>query len=104
MAHSSKKKKNEKKEDGNSENSTLLGSNVEESTSNERPSKSPRIDPKNYPSRLSMVEVELEEIHLKFSPLSSNEVDVRILKWDPGGRIEMFNFYVIVCFATLPIL
>ena len=69
-----------KNEDSNSENSTLLGSNVEASTSNECPSKSPRIDPEKYPSRPSVVEVELEEIHLKFSPLSSNEVDVRILK------------------------
>ena len=69
-----------KNEDGNSENSTLLGSNVEASTSNERHSKSPRIDPKKHPSRPSVVEVELEEIHLKFSSLSSNEVDVRILK------------------------
>ena len=32
-----------KNEDDNSENSTLLGSNVEASTSNERPSKSSRI-------------------------------------------------------------
>nr|XP_023898179.1 zinc finger MYM-type protein 1-like [Quercus suber] len=63
-------------EDGNSENSTLSGSNVEASTSNERPSKSPRIDLEKHPSRPLVVEVELEEIHLKFSPLSSNEVDV----------------------------
>ena len=34
-----------KNEVGNSENSTLLGSNVEGSTINEHPSKSPRIDP-----------------------------------------------------------
>ena len=32
-----------KNEDGNSEDSTLLGSNVEASTSNDRPSKSSRI-------------------------------------------------------------
>ena len=43
-----------KNENNNSENSTLLGSNVEASTS-----KSPRIDPKKHPSRLSVVEVEL---------------------------------------------
>ena len=48
-----------KNEDSNSENSTLLGSNVEASTSNERPSKSPRIDPKKHPSKLLVVEVEL---------------------------------------------
>ena len=48
-----------KNEDSNSENSTLLGSNVEASTSNERPSKSPRIDPEKHPSRPSVVEVEL---------------------------------------------
>ena len=48
-----------KNEDCNSENSTLLGSNVEASTSNERPSKSPRIDPEKHPSTPSMVEVEL---------------------------------------------
>ena len=50
-----------KNEDDNLENSTLLGSNVEASTStfNERPSKSPRIDPEKHPSRLSVVEVEL---------------------------------------------
>ena len=71
-------------EDGKSKNSTLLDSNVERSTSNEHPSKSPRIDPKKHLSRPSMVEVELEEIHLKFSPLNSNKVDVRILKRDPG--------------------
>ena len=46
-------------EGSNSENSTLLGSNVEASTSNERPSKSPRIDPEKHPSRPSVVEVEL---------------------------------------------
>ena len=39
-----------------------------------------------------MVEVELEEIHLKFSPLNSNKVDVRILKRDPGEHIEMYNY------------
>ena len=38
-----------------------------------------------------MVEVELEEIHLKFSPLNSNKVDVRILKRDPGEHIEMIQ-------------
>ena len=48
-----------KNEDNNSENSTLLSSNVEASTSNERPSKSPRIDPEKYLSRPLMVEVEL---------------------------------------------
>ena len=48
-----------KNEDSNSENSTLLGSNVEASTSNERPSKSPRVDPEKHPSRSSVVEVEL---------------------------------------------
>ena len=48
-----------KNEDSNSKNSTLLGSNVEASTSNERPSKSPRIDPEKHPSRPSVVEVEL---------------------------------------------
>ena len=48
-----------KNEDSNSENSTLLGSNVEASTSNERPSKSPRIDPEKHPSTPSMVEMEL---------------------------------------------
>ena len=48
-----------KNEDSNSENSTLLGSNVEASTSNERPSKSPRIDPEKHPSKLLVVEVEL---------------------------------------------
>ena len=48
-----------KNEDSNSKNSTLLGSNVEASTSNERPSKSPRIDPKKHHSRLLVVEVEL---------------------------------------------
>ena len=48
-----------KNEDSNSENSTLLGSNVEASTSNERPSKSPRIDLEKHPSRPSVVEVEL---------------------------------------------
>ena len=42
-------------------------------------------------SRLSVVEVELEEIHLKFSPLNSNKVDVRILKRDPGEHIEMIQ-------------
>ena len=73
-----------KNEDGKSKNSTLLDSNVERSTSNEHPSNSPRIDPKKHLSRPSMVEVELEEIHLKFSPLNSNKVDVRILKRDPG--------------------
>ena len=69
-----------KNEVGNSENSTLLGSNVEASTSNECASKSPRIDPEKHPSRSLVVKVELEEIHVKFSPLSSNEIDVRILK------------------------
>ena len=48
-----------KNEDSNSENSTFLGSNVEASTSNERPSKSRRIDPEKHPSRPSVVEVEL---------------------------------------------
>ena len=48
-----------KNEDSNSENSTLLGSNVEASTSNERPSKSPRIDPKKHPFRPLVVKVEL---------------------------------------------
>ena len=48
-----------KNEDSNLENSTLLGSNVEASTSNERPFKSPRIDPEKHPSRSSVVEVEL---------------------------------------------
>ena len=48
-----------KNENSNLENSTLLGSNVKASTSNERPSKSPRIDPKKHPSRLLVVEVEL---------------------------------------------
>ena len=81
-----------KNEDGNSENSTLLGSNVEASASNERPSKSPRIDLEKHPSKPSVVEVELEEIHLKFSPLSSNEVDIKILKRDPGEHIEMCNY------------
>ena len=71
LTHSSKKKK--KIEDGNLENSTLLGSNVEASTSNERHSKSPRIDSEKHPSRSSMVKVELEEIHVKFSPLISNK-------------------------------
>ena len=47
---------------------------------------------KNILSRLSVVEVELEEIHLKFSPLSSNEVDVRILKQDPGEHTKMCNY------------
>ena len=74
LTHSSKKKK--KIEDGNLENSTLLGSNVEASTSNERHSKSPRIDSEKHPSRSSMVKVELEEIHVKFSPLSSNKKDL----------------------------
>ena len=73
-----------KNEDGKSKNSTLLDSNVEGSTSNECPSKSPRIDPEKHLSRPSVVEVELKEIHLKFSPLNSNKVDVRILKRDPG--------------------
>ena len=81
-----------KNEDGKSKNSTLLDSNVERSTSNDHPSKSPRIDPKKHLSRPSMAEVEREEIHLKFSPLSSNEVDVRILKRDLGERIEMCNY------------
>ena len=62
-----------KNEDGNSENSTLLGSNVEASTSNECASKPPRIDPEKHPSRSLVVKVELEEIHVKFSPLSSNK-------------------------------
>ena len=48
-----------KNEDGKSKNSTLLDSNVERSTSNDHPSKSPRIDPKKHLSRPSMVEVEL---------------------------------------------
>ena len=48
-----------KNKNNNSENSTLLGSNVEASTSNERPSKSPRVDPEKHPSRSSVVEVEL---------------------------------------------
>ena len=48
-----------KNENNNSENSTLLGSNVEASTSNEHPSKSPRVDPEKHPSRSSVVEVEL---------------------------------------------
>ena len=61
-----------------------MGSNVEGSTSNECRSKSPRIDPEKHLSRPLVVEVELEEIHLKFSLLNSNEVDVRILKRDPG--------------------
>ena len=39
-----------------------------------------------------MVEVELEEIPLKFLPLNSNEVDVRILKRDPREHIEMCNY------------
>ena len=86
-----------KNEDSNSENSTLFGSNVEASTSNEHPSKSPRIDPEKHPSRPSVVEVELEEIYLKFSPLHSNEVDVRILKQDPGERIEMCNYPTNIC-------
>ena len=76
--------KTKKNGDSNSKNNTLLGSNVEGSTFNKHPSKSPRIDPENHPSRLSVVEVELEEIHLNFSQLDSNEVDVRILKQDPG--------------------
>ena len=86
MTHSSKS------EEGNSKNSTLFGSNVEASTSNEHPSKSPRIDPEKHPSRPLVVEVELEKIHLKFSPLSSNEIDVRILKRDPGEHTEMCNY------------
>ena len=69
-----------------------MGYNFEGSTSNERPSKSPRIDPEKHPSRSSVVEVELEEIHLKFSPLNSNEVDVRILKRDPGEHTEKCNY------------
>ena len=73
LTHSSKKKKKKNIEDGNLENSTLLGSNVEASTSNERHSKSPRIDSEKHPSRSSMVKVELEEIHVKFSPLISNK-------------------------------
>ena len=47
---------------------------------------------KNILSRLSVVEVELEEIHLKFSPLSSNEVDVRILKQELGEHTKMCNY------------
>ena len=62
-----------KNENGNSKNNTLLGSNVEASTSNECASKSPRIDLEKHPSRLLVVKVELEEIHVKFSPLSSNK-------------------------------
>ena len=56
-----------KNENGNSKNNTLLGSNVEVSTSNERPSKSPMIDLEKNPSRPSVVEVELEKIHLNMS-------------------------------------
>ena len=48
-----------KNENCNSENSTLLSSNVEASSSNERLSKSLRIDSEKYPSRPSVVEVEL---------------------------------------------
>ena len=62
-----------KNEVGHSKNSTLLGSNVEASTSNQRHSKFPRIDSEKHPSRSSMVKVELEEIHVKFSPLISNK-------------------------------
>ena len=69
-----------------------MGSNVNGSGFNERPSKSPRIDPEKHPSRPSVVEVELEEIHLKFSPLNSNEVDIRILKRDRGEHTEMCNY------------
>ena len=81
-----------KNEDCNSENSTLLGSNVEASSSNERLSKSLRIDSEKHPSRPSVVEVELfyisytqkkkKFIHdppkYKFlvPPLHSNAVDV----------------------------
>ena len=69
----------QKNEDNNSKNSTLLGSNVEASTSNECPSKSPRIYPEKHPSRPSVVEVELFYIsythtkkNLYMAPLNIN--------------------------------
>ena len=34
----------------------------------------------------------MKKFILKFSPLSSNEVDVRILKRDPGEHIQMCNY------------